>query len=310
MKKLLFALFVLAALISTTLIAFAQEVKKPFQVKEFKLSGRGNLITRTSGGSIQVNGSSGNEVKVTMYVTPASSSKKNEAPSAEALAQYTFDIRQEGNTIYAVAERKDKTWKKDNALNVSFDIEVPQQVASQLKTSGGSISLSNVSGTQQAHTSGGSLNFNNVKGDTEARTSGGSINLSSYSGNLEATTSGGSINLEDASGTLKLSTSGGSIHLRQVSGDINAQTSGGSIQADVQQLGKYLTLETSGGNVTATIPGGKGLDLDLAGNRVKTTVNNFNGLAKDNQVKGRLNGGGIPVKLHTSGGNTELSYRQ
>jgi hypothetical protein len=310
MKKLLFALFVLAALISTTLIACSQDAKKPFQVKEFKLNGRGTLITKTSGGSIKVNGSSGNEVKVTMYVTPANWLKRNETPTAEALGQYTFDIRQDGNTIYAIAERKNKTWNKETALHVSFEIEVPQQVSTQLETSGGSISLANLTGTQNAQTSGGSLNFKNIKGDTQARTSGGSIHLSHYSGKLEAGTSGGSINLDQASGSLKLNTSGGSIHLNQVSGDISAQTSGGSIQAEVQQLGKYLTLETSGGSVKATIPGGKGLDLDLSGSRVKTTVTNFSGVAKNNQVKGRLNGGGIPVKMSTSGGTTELSYRQ
>jgi hypothetical protein len=309
MKKLLFALFVLAALISTTLLAFAQETKKPYQVKEFKLNGKGKLITQTSGGSIKVTGSTGNEVKVMMFVTPANWSKRNEAPSQEALDRYTFDIRQEGNTIYAKAERKDKSWNKETALNVSFEIEVPKQVSTNLKTSGGSISLAHVSGEQQAHTSGGSLNFKDVKGDTQARTSGGSINVSQYFGNLDAGTSGGSINLDQASGTLKVNTSGGSINLKQVSGDIIAQTSGGSIQAEVAQLGKYLTLETSGGSVKATIPGGKGLDLDLTGNRVKTTVTNFSGVAKDNQVKGSINGGGIPVKMRTSGGTTELSYR-
>jgi hypothetical protein len=310
MKKLLFALFVLAAIISTTLIACSQEAKKPFQVKEFKLNGRGTLITQTSGGSIKVNGSSGNEVKVTMYVTPANWLKRNEAPSAEALAQYRFDIRQDGNTIYAIAERKDKTWKRETALHVSFEIEVPRQVSTKLETSGGSISLANLTGTQNAQTSGGSLNFKDIIGDTRARTSGGGITLSQYSGKLEAGTSGGSINLDRASGSLKLNTSGGSIHLNQVSGDILAQTSGGSIQAQVQHLGKYLTLETSGGSVKATIPAGKGLDLDLTGSRVKTSVTNFSGVAKNNQVKGRLNGGGIPVKMSTSGGTTELSYRQ
>jgi hypothetical protein len=310
MKKLLFALFVVAALISTTLIACSQVAKTPFQVKEFKLHGPGTLITKTSGGSIKVNGARGNAVKVTMYVTPANWLKRNETPTTEALEQYTFDIRQEGNTIYAVAKRKDKTRNKETGLNVSFKIEIPQQVSTQLETSGGSISLDNLTGTQHAQTSGGSLNFKNIKGNTHARTSGGGINVSHYSGKLDAATSGGSIHLDQASGSLKLHTSGGSIHLNQVSGDIAAQTSGGSIQAQVEQLVKYLNLETSGGSVKATVPGGKGLDLDLSGSRVITSVTNFSGLAKSNQVKGRLNGGGIPVKMQTSGGTTELSYRQ
>ncbi|WP_394336226.1 DUF4097 family beta strand repeat-containing protein [Adhaeribacter arboris] len=227
----------------------------------------------------------------------------------EALAKYTIDVRQEGNTIYAIAERKERSWNNENNLSIGFEIQVPQQMACNLRTSGGSISLESVTGEQTVQTSGGSLSFKNIKGNMDANTSGGSIDLANYQGSLDAQTSGGSINIDDANGSLKVHTSGGSIHLDKVAGDINAHTSGGSIHADVQRLGKYLTLETSGGSVHATIPGGKGLDLDLEGNRVKTALTNFNGTSDTRRVKGTVNGGGIPVKMSTSGGTTELSYR-
>lgn len=42
MKKLLFALFVLAALISTTLLVFPREARKPFQAQDSKLPAAGN----------------------------------------------------------------------------------------------------------------------------------------------------------------------------------------------------------------------------------------------------------------------------
>ncbi|MGV3502222.1 MAG: DUF4097 family beta strand repeat-containing protein [Adhaeribacter sp.] len=309
MKKLLFALLVLAALVSTTLLAMAQSGKAPYQVKEFPVQGPANLITETSGGSITVTGGSGKVVKVRMFVKPANGSQKDQQPSAEALENYRFDIRQQGNTIYAVAERKSKTWDKKTALQVSFEIETPRQTTTRLRTSGGSITLAHLAGSQQAHTSGGGLRFTDIQGPVEARTSGGGIQLQQYKGDLEAATSGGSIQLSEARGKLRVKTSGGSIRLQQVSGDIEAQTSGGSIHAQVQELGKYLTLETSGGSVEATIPRGKGLDLDLSGNRVKTSVQNFTGEAKDNKVKGRMNGGGILVKMSTSGGHTELNFR-
>lgn len=309
MKKLLFALIVLAALISTTLLAMAQEAKNPYQVKEFQVSEPASLHTETSGGSITVTGGSGKVVKVKMFVSPANGLQKDQPPSAEALENYRFDIRQQGNTVYAVAERKSKTWDKKTALQVSFEIEVPRQTTTRLRTSGGSIALAHLKGSQQAHTSGGSLRFSDIQGPVEARTSGGNIQLNQYKGSLEAATSGGAIQLNEASGKLSVKTSGGSIRLQQVSGDIEAHTSGGSIQAQVQELGKYLTLETSGGSVEATIPGGKGLDLDLSGSRVKTSVRNFSGEAKDNRVKGRMNGGGTLVKMSTSGGHTELKFR-
>jgi hypothetical protein len=311
MKKLIFALIVVATMVSATLLAFSQDDnQKPYLVKTFDLANGGSLVTKTSGGSIKVTGTSGNQVKVEMFVKPANWRNRNEAPSKEALAKYTFDVRKDGNTVYAVAERKDKNWKwDDDGLNVSFEIQVPERIATKLNTSGGSISLANLTGNQEAKTSGGSISLKNVKGNAVANTSGGSISLTQYQGNLDAETSGGSINLTDARGTLKARTSGGSIQLQKVAGDIDARTSGGSINADVTQLGKYLNLHTSGGSVHATIPKGKGLDLDLSGNRVKTTLTNFDGESETNRVKGTINGGGIPVKLSTSGGTTELAYR-
>lgn len=308
MKKITAFSFVILLTLATSFSSWALD-KKPYQVKEFTLNGAGKLQAKTSGGSIKVTGGSGNQVKVMVFVTPANWKNRLEDPSPEALAKYTISVRQEGNTIYALAERKEKGWNKEDALSIGFEIEVPEQIACNLHTSGGSISLESVTGEQTARTSGGSLNFKNIKGDLDANTSGGSIELANYQGELNAQTSGGSINLNDANGRLKAHTSGGSIHLNSVAGDIDAHTSGGSIHADVKSLGKYLTLETSGGSVHATVPGGKGLDLDLEGNRVKTALTNFNGTSDTRRVKGTVNGGGIPVKMSTSGGTTELAYR-
>lgn len=288
----------------------AQENKKPYLVKEFTFSGNGQLISKTSGGSIKVTGSSGSNVKVTMFVRPGNWRNRDEEPSKEALANYTFDIRKDGNTIYAIAENKTSNNNADNDnLSVSFQIEVPQQIATKLHTSGGSITLTHVTGNQELKTSGGSLNLSDIKGRAQAHTSGGSINVAQFNGHLDASTSGGSIHLDEASGNIKARTSGGSIQLKKVAGDIEARTSGGSIKADVAKLGRFLTLHTSGGSVQATIPQGQGLDLDLAGNRVRTTLVKFNGTSETNRVKGSVNGGGIPVKMTTSGGTTELNYR-
>ncbi|MGV3640730.1 MAG: hypothetical protein ACO1NZ_09440 [Adhaeribacter sp.] len=56
MKKLLFALIVLAALISTTLLAMAREAKKPYQVKQCQVSEPASLHTETSGGFLSGQG--------------------------------------------------------------------------------------------------------------------------------------------------------------------------------------------------------------------------------------------------------------
>ncbi len=83
---------------------------------------------------------------------------------------------------------------------------------------------------------------------------------------------------------------------------LEASTSGGSIDVEVSQLGKYITLHNSGGSIDLQIPKDKGLDLDLSASRIKTgTLTNFSGKLEDDEIKGKLNNGGIPVTIRTSG---------
>ena len=78
----------------------------------------------------------------------------------------------------------------------------------------------------------------------------------------------------------------------------------------VRKLTKELYLESSGGGVDAVIHGGDqlGLDLDLRSDRVNIELSNFSGSSEKNRVKGSMNGGGIPVYMHASGGNVNVRY--
>lgn len=67
---------------------------------------------------------------------------------------------------------------------------------------------------------------------------------------------------------------------------------------------------SSSGGVSAVIHGGDklGLDLDLSSGRVNIELHNFSGTSEKDRVKGTMNGGGIPVYAHASGGNVNVSY--
>lgn len=285
---------------------------KPFTTKTFTINGPGNLEVRTSGGSIKVAGGTGNTAKVEMYVNKRGRSITPDHEDAkDIMDNYQIRIEQSGSTIYAIAERESSIsgWFGGDNASVSFVVYVPREMSCRLNTSGGSIDLTEVKGQQEVKTSGGSLRLESVRGNTEARTSGGSIKIARYSGMLNAHTSGGSIDLSDAEGELRVNTSGGSIDISNVRGSVEASTSGGGIRADVTTLDKYLRLRTSGGSITATIPTGLGLDLDLRGSRVNSRLVNFNGEAEKDRIRGSMNGGGIPVEMHTSGGSVNLEYR-
>jgi len=300
----------LTVALAVFLFIFSVQVKAnsadtPYLTKTFNLS-TGELYVSTSGGSIKVEGGSGNTVKVEMYVR---SSKHSDEKIKEMLEdEYEIKIGQTGSRVEATAKRLGSGWNW-NGISISFVVYTPKNFACELNTSGGSLNLSGVSGSRQSmKTSGGSIHAENISGELDVDTSGGSIHIDELNGNLKANTSGGSINLSEIRGDIDAHTSGGGINIEDVQGYVSATTSGGSITANISKLEKQLVLKTSGGSVNATIPQGLGLNLDLRGNRVNTSLNNFSGESKSDRVRGTVNGGGILVELATSGGSVNLNY--
>lgn len=310
MSKLTLIQFFVVLLFSVVFINYKSSAKKalddPFLTKSFNLSS-GELYVSTSGGSIRVEGGNTSKVEVEMYVK---SNKHSDSKMREILDEdYEITIEKSGSRVEAIAKRTGKSWSW-NGISISFVVYTPKDFACDLNTSGGSLKISGVSGnSHELKTSGGSITGEDMSGNLEARTSGGSITIRDFVGDLDAKTSGGSIKLEDIKGDINATTSGGGIRIDDVQGEVYATTSGGGINADITKLDNQLVLKTSGGSVRATIPSGLGLDLDLRGNRVNTSLNNFSGESKSDRVKGTVNGGGILVQLSTSGGSVNLDYQ-
>ena len=299
----------------------------PTMEESFSLSGRGNLEVTTSGGHIYVEGTSGNQVEVDVFV------KKNGKvlSSSDDLVNdlddgFDFRMEKEGNKVvlYAKKEERSSRWRN---VSIAFEVKVPHAISTNLKTSGGGLRLSDVEGDQRlatsgggirltdvtgethAYTSGGGIKVYNQNGDLEAKTSGGGIEIKNSEGDLYAHTSGGGIRLEDNKGEIDASTSGGSIRISGYAEAVKASTSGGTIHADVSGLKKEISLKTSGGSIHASLPGGLGMDLNLKGNRVNLEASNFSGTMKKDRVDGSMNGGGIPVYMSTSGGSVHVDFR-
>ncbi len=301
------SVFTLALLAVTGAACAQRHDEKPYLTKSFPSTGLKNVRVETSGGGIAVKGQNGGEARVEMYVR---SNRGREMSDADIKAQlekdYEITLEKSSDALVIRAKRLRKgNW--DDALNISFDVYTPTNVSTDLETSGGGISLADLNGTQKAETSGGGIDLRNIKGNAEVETSGGGINVENFDGKLDAVTSGGGINATGNLGDSRLVTSGGGIKLHSVSGNVEAETSGGSIDADIRKLGNRLTLSTSGGSIDVKMPMDKGMDLDLHGDKVQVAMNNFNGVVEDDRVQGKLNGGGIPVRISTSGGRVRIN---
>lgn len=345
MKKYIL-IFLLAA---HSCFVMAQKEKEPFMTKSLSNESIKNAVAQTSGGSISITGVSPSEARIEVYVYPNNSNQAN--LSKEEIQQrlnelYDLNINVANNKLTAIAKSKEqiRDWKK--ALNISFKLFVPKEVSSELTTSGGSISLANLSGNQDFTTSGGSLHIDNLTGKTNGRTSGGSINLENSKNDIDLTTSGGSIEAKNCEGKLRLVTSGGSLDLKNLKGEIRATTSGGSVEGktisgelithtsggsihlteisssleastsagsitvSIKELGKYIKINNSGGNVDLELPKNKGINLELSGTRIKTdNLESFSGKIEDDEIDGKLNGGGVPVTVKASSGRINIALK-
>jgi DUF4097 and DUF4098 domain-containing protein YvlB len=149
-------------------------------------------------------------------------------------------------------------------------------------------------GKVDLHTGDGKIEISNFKGEMNLRSGDGSQNIQAVDGKLRASTGDGHITAEGRFDELELKTG---------DGHVDARAGAGSAVAGEWKL------ETGDGNVTFEVPGnlaadvalhtGDGhIDLDLP---VMTE-----GKLKQNDVHGKLNGGGNLITIHTGDGSIHL----
>jgi hypothetical protein len=334
-------IFLLLAALTATLYVTAQTNQEPFMTKSLANDNVQSAKVETSGGNITVNGVSGSEARIEVYVRPSNSKNNYTKDEIQKKLQddYDLNISVSGGKLTATAKPKKMNFNWNRGLSISFKIWIPVNSSTELATSGGNITMANLNGTQNFKTSGGNLNLDQLSGNIKGKTSGGNIDIKRSKSEISLHTSGGNIQAEDCDGNLELATSGGNVTLKDLDGyvqartsggnvngklikgdlmartsggnvdltalsaSVNATTSGGFVKVEVVELGKYVTISNSGGHVDLTLPGNKGLDLKLRGDKINTgTLKNFSGKLEKDEVNGTLNGGGIPVTVRNSGG--------
>lgn len=286
-----------------------------WKTEVFRTDGKATLSAMTSGGSITVESHERNDIIIEVYVRRGSSY----LTSDDEVKRYVeVDFNQSGNSVSVEGKQISRSFWGGSGASVSYIITVPVETETDLRTSGGGLTLNGVKGKQTLRTSGGSIRLSEIEGYVQARTSGGSMRMSHIRGELDARTSGGSITLENSSGLLDVRTSGGSITLADVSGSVNARTSGGSINADLDNLDGELNLRTSGGSITAAVPSsiiaedGAGISLSMNGSRVNVENDrgaSFRGDATNRRVNGTYGNGGVRISLSTNAGTSTLRFK-
>jgi hypothetical protein len=315
------ALLITLAVATTASASIQNAIRRNFNVAE-----GGRLVIDADLGDIKVvSGGSGVSVEVIRVARTS-----NETRANALFRDNDVKLSQSGNDV-EINSRYDHGWsffRWADALDIHYNVRVPQHYNLTLKTSGGDIDISALTGSVEARTSGGDIKLATVtgpvmlrssggnitlagtNGKADVHTSGGSIEIGQTSGPIEAGTSGGSIRIHHSGGEVKAHTSGGGIHIEEAYGAIDATTSGGSIHASfATQPRSSSRLSTSGGNVTVSIAPSIALDIDAhtSGGEVDTDIPvTMVGSHNENRLVGKINGGGPQLLLRTSGGGIRV----
>lgn len=318
--------------------------KTPYLTKSLATDAINKVVVETSVGGIMVTGRSGETPRIEVYIRDNHGHELSHEEAQKRLEKdFDMNISVNGHELDATVKSKHDHWNWSNGgINISFRIYVPKAVSTDLKTSGGGIDLSDLSGDEDFKTSGGGLRVNNLTGKIHGRTSGGGIDVENSSdeielktsgggiiaknckGNISLLTSGGGLELSDLKGTIAARTSGGGIRGERIEGELNTETSGGgidlsdmncsldahtsagSMSVEMRHVGKYVKVGSSAGNVRLKLPSQQGFDLNMTGERISDRIaSGFKGDWNDKYVNGSINGGGIPVEVH-SNNNVDL----
>lgn len=304
--------FALAGLLTSSALVAHARIDRVVE-KSFTVSGAGTLHLETQGGEIRVMPSNDSVVRVTAKQKIKANS---EAEADDLLKKLELTFEQSGNDVRAISKYEKQpsgfrfgSWPP---VQVDFVVSVPAAYASELYTSGGSITVGDLNGNADLRTSGGAIKLGKMGSEVDARTSGGSITLDEARGPVKLHTSGGNISAGKVAGKTDLSTSGGSIKIDSAAGSLRAETSGGSIRANIAgALTEDCVLSTSGGSVRVSVDkvAAFRLDASTSGGSVDAegiTLTLEKGGSNRSRLVGAVNGGGPVLKLRSSGGGISV----
>lgn len=196
----------------------------------------------------------------------------------------------------------------------------------KLRTGGGHIRAARIRGTAQLETEGGNITVGEAGSYVGAHTGGGQIDFGEARGSVHAQTGGGGIRVMYVAGPMEVVTSGGSICLTRVANTIHAQTTEGSITAFITpesqpdqavRLPGPSQLASRSGDIVVFIPRNISMTVDVtvdSGGPGRIEADPSLPLNIQTRPDGpvhafaSLNGGGPPLKLHTTGGKVQLQY--
>jgi len=196
------------------------------------------------------------------------------------------------------------------ARRLHIEVRMPKDADLQVETGDGSVQASLLVGNISLHTGDGSIKADGLSGTLDLRSGDGSITVNSLKGAATLYTGDGSISGSDLDGRYDATTGDGSVHLAGRFDGLTVKTGDGSIDARALPGSKMSTgwnLRTGSGSVEMALPGDLPADLDATTGDGRISLDiPVDGAVTKSEVRGKINGGGRPLAIHTGDGSIHV----
>ncbi|HTR81545.1 MAG TPA: DUF4097 family beta strand repeat-containing protein [Bacteroidota bacterium] len=269
--------------------------------KTFTATRGGNLVLETDAGDVDVQ--TWDQEQVSVKVDIEGSDRRSE--------KFDVQFSQSGDRISVIGKSNDNNFFKWDVgdLDISYHVMVPKKYSVKATTSGGNMTLRDMEGDVRFETSGGNVTVSSVDGTVNINSSGGNLEAQNIKGMLKGETSGGNIRASEIAGDVDLETSGGEVDISSSGGSVHAETSGGGVMLKLSGENKGVDVHSSGGDIDIFVNDSitANLEASTSGGKVRCELPiTVRGDMSDDELRGKINGGGNMIRAETSGGDVRI----
>lgn len=199
-------------------------------------------------GSIEVVGTSGNEIQV--YATITSDDYKNMDDMQEGFeSKMILSLKRDSGYGLLTAKQKKMSgnWGNKN-LAINLQVEIPRGLELVIDDGSGSISVENVDGTVTIDDGSGSITLRDIGNSVEIEDGSGSIQITDVNGDVEVDDGSGSIDLKNIYGNVSVEDGSGSINGKKITGDFKVDDGSGDVVVKGLE-GEFILIDDGSGSI-------------------------------------------------------------
>ncbi len=126
---------------------------------------------------------------------------------------------------------------------------------------------------------------------------------------VDISNTNGQVVLTGLSGKVNAHTTNGTVTGKALTGTVDARTTNGRVNIEMASIGDRITLRTTNGQVTLSVPQSAKADVTATWTNGGIDISNVTMEVSERgrrRFEGRMNGGGAPIELHTTNGGIRI----